>query len=214
MQKKTISFWFLALAGLSHAQIRVIDRPGAVVQKQQVVLYENAGFTGASKTLAPGKHILTDFNDKASSIKVPAGMVAILYEHASATQGYGISVDLLEDVPDLAVYNFNDKVSYIDIFFSTKDNMYEWKRNAMVNGSFVAGHWERKRANPGPPNTVAVVSPPIAMPLPTTPSVLSVNGANTIIQSLGIQTTEGKALWETAKLQMGSSAMITAVGKK
>lgn len=193
----------LMIPVVGSSQKGIMERPGATIQKKQVVLYEQANYSGATKALGPGKHILTDFNDRASSIKVPAGMVAVLYEHAAATQGYGISVDLLEDVTDLAVYNFNDKVSYIDIFFSTKDNLYEWKRNAMVNGSFVPGHWQRKRANPGAPNTVAVVSPPIQMPMPTTPSVLAVTGTNTTIQTLGIQTAEGKGLWETAKLQMG-----------
>lgn len=169
-----------------------------VFQKAQVVLFENSGFTGQSKALGPGQYSLADFNDLASSIKVPAGFVAIIYEHSAGTQGYGIWVDLLEDCPDLSVYNFNDKASYITIFSAIKDNQYVWARNAMVNGQFIPGHWERKRATPPPPNTVAVVAPPLAAPLPTEPSVLSVNGPNTTITSLGIQTTQGKGLWDLA----------------
>lgn len=169
--------------------------------KSSVILYEHANYTGAFKTLGPGQYVLSDFNDVASSIKVPAGMVAYIYEHAAATQGYGISVDFLEDVPDLSVYGFNDKTSYVSVFYATKDNQYEWKRNALVNGQFVAGHWVRKSARPGPPNTIAVVSPPISGPVAAT--VLAVNGANTVISTLGNQSAEGKTLWETAKLQMG-----------
>lgn len=169
-----------------------------VFQKAQVVLFENPGFTGQSKALSPGQYSLADFNDLTSSLKVPAGLVAVIYEHSGGTTGYGIWVDFLEDCPDLSVYNFNDKVSYINIFSATKDNQFVWARNAMVNGQFIPGHWERKRAVPPPPNTVTVVAPPIAAPLPTEPSVLTVNGANTIISSLGIQTTEGKMLWDRA----------------
>ncbi|HNR15109.1 MAG TPA: hypothetical protein PKG90_00455 [Chitinophagaceae bacterium] len=171
--------------------------------KPSVVLYEHANYSGAFKTLGPGQYALTDFNDVASSIKVPAGMVAYVYEHAAPAQGYGISVDFLEDIPDLSVYNFNDKVSYINIFYATKDNQYVWKRNALVNAKFVSGHWERKRARPEPPNTVAVVSPPIPGPISATSTVLTVNGASTTITTLGNQSLEGKAFWEIAKDQMG-----------
>lgn len=187
---------------LSTSQVRVMDRT-RVVQKPQVVLYEHSNYAGQSKSFGPGQYVLTDFNDVTSSVKVPAGMVAYIYEHATPTQGYGISVDFLEDVPDLSVYNFNDKVSYLTVFYSTKDNLYTWKRNSMVNGQFVAGHWERKRARPEPPSTVAVVSPPIPGPVSNTATVLNVNGATTTITTLGNQSTEGKGWWEIAKDQMG-----------
>ena len=169
-----------------------------VYQAQQVVLFEHANYTGQSKSFGPGQYVLNDFNDVTSSIRVPAGMVAYIYEHATPTQGYGISVDLLENVADLSVYNFNDKVSYLTVFYASKDNKYDWIRNKMVNGQFVSGHWERKRAAPIPPNSVAVVSPPIAGPQSTAPSVLAVNGPNTTINSLGVQTTEGRMLWDKA----------------
>lgn len=182
--------------------MKVTDRT-RVIQKQQVILYEYANYAGQSRSFGPGQYVLTDFNDVASSIKVPAGMVAFIYEHAAPTQGYGISVDLLENVPDLSVYNFNDKVSYLTVFYSTKDNQYTWKRNSMVNGQFVPGHWERKRTQPAPPNTVAVVSPPIPGPVSNTATVLNVNGATTTITTLGNQSAEGKGWWEIAKDQMG-----------
>lgn len=195
--------FFFSIALLASANI-IGQKPDRVtgitrvISKPQVVLYEHAGFTGQYKSFGAGQYSLSDFNDMASSIKVPAGWVAVIYEHSSGKQGYGIWVDFLEDCADLSAYNFNDKVSYITIFSATKENMYVWARNAMVNGGFVPGHWERKRATPPPPNMVAVVAPPIPEPLPTGPSVLAVNGANTIINSLGIQTTEGKMLWDRA----------------
>lgn len=91
-----------------------------VYQAQQVVLFEHANYTGQSKSFGPGQYVLNDFNDVTSSIRVPAGMVAYIYEHATPTQGYGISVDLLENVADLSVYNFNDKVSYLTVFMLRK----------------------------------------------------------------------------------------------
>lgn len=173
------------------------------LNSQEVILYADANYLGAFKTLTPGQYVLSDFNDVTSSIKVPPGMVAYIFEHAAPDKGYGISVDYLEDVPDLSAYNFNDKASYIIVFNATRDN-YVWIRNANVNGQFIPGHWERKKATPLPPNPIAVVSPAIASPLPTTPSVLEVNGANTTITSLGVQTNEGKFLWEKAtKKQLG-----------
>ena len=85
------------------------------------------------------------------------------------------------------------------MFYATKDNLYDWVRNAIKDGQFIPGHWERKKAKPTtvPANTVAVVAPPIAAPLPTEPSVLAVSGATTTITSLGVFTTEGKSYWET-----------------
>ena len=168
---------------------------------QSVVLYDEPNFTGASKVIGPGQYLLSDFNDRASSIKVPAGMVAYLYEHAADSKGYGIAVDLLEDHADLSSLGFNDKLSYITVFAAIDQNNFIWTRGAIINGVFIPGHWERLRANPLPPNTVAVVSPPIPGPLPTNASVLTVNGPNTTISSLGIQTGEGRVYWELAMSQ-------------
>jgi hypothetical protein len=177
---------------------RVVKRMDPVANQTVVTLYDEPNYLGAFKTLGPGQYVLSDFNDVTSSIKVPAGMVAYLYEHASPTQGYGQGVDLLEDNVNLAAINFDNKASYITIFSATRDANYVWVRNYIRDGVFVSGHWERKRANPGAPNTVAVVSPPIEGPVPTSPSVLAVNGATTTISSLGIQPVEGKLLWERA----------------
>lgn len=203
--KQTV--WFLLLLApccslLAQKPVRPV-RPivTADVTRQQVVLFENPNFTGASRSFGPGQYVLNDFNDMASSVRVPAGMVALLYEHAAPGSGYGISVDLLENTADLSTLNFNKKLSYLSVFYSTRDNTYEWARNKMVNGQFVPGHWERKKARPGPANPVAIVSPPIPSPLPAGPTQLASNGPNTSIVSLGVQSTESRALWERAMQQ-------------
>jgi len=52
----------------------------------KVVLYEHGGFGGQSKSYGAGDYRFfgaADFNDMGSSIRVPAGMVAVIYEHAN-----------------------------------------------------------------------------------------------------------------------------------
>ena len=92
---------------------------------QNIVLYESAGFIGKGKTLGIGQYKLTDFNDIGSSIKIPAGMVAMIYENGNDGLGYGISVDLMEDCPDLSVYQLNDNVTYVNVFNATKDGFVQ-----------------------------------------------------------------------------------------
>ena len=190
---------------------------------QSVVIYDNANLGGTSKSFGVGQFRFfgpNDFNDIASSIKVPNGLAAVLYEHADEGGGYGISVDLLEDCPDLSKYNFNDKVSYI-VVFSTKRPGFFWARGSLRNGQFVAGHWERERASGPPlPNPIAVVSPPlpphapagpttvVAPPLPphapTGPTTIQVNDAQSTITSLGVQSNSDAVLWNnTDKEGMG-----------
>jgi hypothetical protein len=85
---------------------------GGIFQLQKVVLFEAPDFAGRSLSLDIGQHRFfapEDFNDVASSIRVPAGLVAMLYEHADEGGGYGRAVDLLEDCPNLAVYDFDKK---------------------------------------------------------------------------------------------------------
>jgi hypothetical protein len=126
-----------------------------------VVIYEHPNFGGQSQTLGVGGHILSDFNDMASSIQVPAGLVALLYEDIDAGGGYGLSVDLLEDRPNLSQVNFNDKLSYVCVFSRTDPQGFIWARASVQNGQFVAGHWERQRVGGTPVNTTAVVAPPL-----------------------------------------------------
>src|SRR5687767_2455517 len=147
------------------------DRPplkpiDAKPARAQVTFYEQPNYSGAAKSFAPGNYRLmsaTDFNDLYSSIKVPPGLGVYIYEHADEKGGYGMVTDILEDVPDLSAYNLNDKVSYISVFATTNPNGHVWVRGRMKDGQFVAGHWERKRAdgslpNNAPPATVSEIA--------------------------------------------------------
>jgi hypothetical protein len=138
-----------------------------------VMLFENTGFTGRSTTLGPGEHQLSDFNDIASSIRVPAGMVAMVYEHAGAAGGYGLMADFLEDCTDLSLYYLNDKISHVSVFPEQQAGLV-WVRAQLVNGDYVAGHWERPRAAGGPTNpSVPTTSPPV---LPYLLEISRING--------------------------------------
>jgi hypothetical protein len=150
-----LSFLLLSLmCSVAYSQPRVNCRLDPCV-----VIYADSNFSGDSRSLPIGNYRLNDFNDVASSIKVPPGLGAIIYEHADEGGGYGISVDFLEDHNDLSRFNFNDKVSYISVF-STNRPGYFWARNSIQNGQFLAGHWERARAA-NQINPVPVVSPPL-----------------------------------------------------
>ena len=153
-----------------------------------IIVYENVNFGGRSKVLGVGAYRFftpADFNDVISSIKVPAGLAAVVYADADEGGGYGSWVDLLEDWPDLSKINFNEKISYINVFSTTTSAGFVWARNAMVNGQFIPGHWERQRATPPPPNHVVVVGPPL--PPHTAPVITAVNqqGAQWVITTLG-----------------------------
>ncbi len=179
------------------------------VKAQEVVLYENANFTGKMKTLGIGTYRFNsyaDFNDMASSIKVPQGFAVMLFEHADEGGGYGVSVDLMEDCTDLLIYNFDDKISYLTVFNARPGNGFLWVRAAITNGVFVAGHWERERANGNNPvnATTGLVSPPFPPHTPQIPTVLQVNGAQTVITALGVQSSLDQVMWEHASTnQMG-----------
>jgi hypothetical protein len=168
--------WCVALI-IMHLNIQA-QRPRPIpprrvpqIEEQKVELYENTNFTGTVKLLSPGQYVLSDFNDIASSVRVPPGLVAVIYEHADNGGKYGMSVDLMEDCPDLSGYDFNDKTSYIVIFNSVKygtpdkpGNFY-YRRNRKGNGQFVPGHWERERVNGQKPDN----SPPAVVFLTTDP---------------------------------------------
>lgn len=124
--------------------------PMAIAAK--VDLFDQPNFTGQSKSLAPGQYLLSDFNDIASSIRIPKGMVAVVYEHGYAKGGYGNYVDLLEDCADLSQYSLTDKASYISIFNADRDASFTWARARMRDNQYVSGHWERKRAGGGGPD--------------------------------------------------------------
>lgn len=131
----------------------------------EVTIFEHANFQGRSRTLGEGKYQLVDandMNDMVSSLKVPPGLVAFVYEHADSGGGFGIAADFLEDCADLSQFGLNDQISYITVFAAQPPTGFIWARNAIVDGQFVSGHWERKRASGAlPPNAGVVVSPPI-----------------------------------------------------
>ena len=166
---------------------------------QNIVLYEGRNYVGQPKAFPAGLYTLEDFNDIASSVKVPAGMVVVLYEYAAVgKKGYGIYVDLLEDCPDLSVYDFNNKVSFISVFKVNNDNL-TWVRNSIVNGQFVSGHWVRQGLRSSPSGAMAVVGLSLPGPAPATGQTrLSVNGAITSVNELGPQTLVDKSVWQMA----------------
>jgi hypothetical protein len=129
-----------------------------------VTIYEDADFGGNGIFLDVGDYRLfgaSDMNDTVSSIHVPTGLVALVYEHADSGGGYGISADFLEDCADLAPLGLSDKISYITVFRAERPPSFIWRRGAVVNGQYLPGHWERKRVVEPPPNPVVAVSPPI-----------------------------------------------------
>lgn len=179
----------------------IINEGNMTLFVPQVVIYEHANFSGQSKSFGEGNYRFygnTDLNDMSSSIKVPNGLVAVIYEHANDAGGYGIYIDLMEDCASLSVYDFNDKVSYLRVFAAAKPG-YLYARNRMTNNEFVPGHWERERANGAKPdNSRGVVSPALTPQTPTSSTSTTVNGPTTTITSLGVQTLEGKSLWDMA----------------
>lgn len=113
------------------------------IEKPSVVIYDEANFRGRWRPFSVGRYRLfndADFNDVASSIKVPVGLAVIVYEHADTGGGYGESVDFLEDQADLSKYSFDNKISYLEVF-SIKRGSEAYERNKIENGRFVQGRW-------------------------------------------------------------------------
>jgi len=165
-----------------------------------VVIYEQKNFTGRSETLAAGDHRLTDW--KPSSIQVPAGQVAYLYESVDSAGGFGISVDLMENHGDLSEFGLGGNVSFITVFPSTRQGLI-WARNSNSNGQFVSGHWERPRAAGNPVNPVAVASAPLPSRAPAPPTAIQQQGATWTITTLGPQSASDVAQWNRADPTMG-----------
>ncbi|WP_426528828.1 alkaline phosphatase family protein [Bradyrhizobium sp. McL0615] len=138
---------------------------------EPVTLYEGVNFAGQPVGIGEGSTrfpTAPQFNDRASSVRVAPGYAAVLYEHANEFGGYGLSVDLLEDCPDLTVYGFDKMVSYIRVFRTERQGSFVYVRGSMSSGTYVAGHWERKRADGSlvpAVGAVAVVGP--SLPPPT-----------------------------------------------
>ena len=168
---------------------------------QTVVIYEQKNFSGQSETLAIGDHRLTNW--KPASIQVTAGLVAYLYESVNSAGVYGISVDLMENHPDLSEFGLNGNVSFISVFSGTRPDGLFWSRNSMRSGQFVAGHWERNRAGGNPVDTVAVASSPLPDKTPPAPTSIQQQGATWTITALGPQSPGDAAQWSRADPTMG-----------
>jgi len=93
---------------ISSVRVEAIDVPAEV---PRVTVFEDPDYGGASKALPVGRHDLAGLgvrNDAISSIRVPAGLVALLFEHSGFT---GKSVELTGDSPHLG--GFNDCTSSV-----------------------------------------------------------------------------------------------------
>ncbi|MEI9946141.1 MAG: PLAT/LH2 domain-containing protein [Chitinophagaceae bacterium] len=143
-------------------------------QVSDVTLYENTGYGGGVELVPPnapggaGRSVI-QLNELSSSVKVPAGMVAIVYEHTNESSGYGHYVELMEDCPDLSVYDLNNKVSFVSVFPVTRDG-FNFVRAQNKNGTIIPGHWEKARANgklpTSQPAIVQNLIAPLTNPLP------------------------------------------------
>jgi hypothetical protein len=85
-----------------------------------VTLYKDINYTGASQTLQPGVyHSDKEFKqlsfggDALSSLKIPSGMTAKLYEH---TFYRGAALTLKGNTPDLRTRGFNDRTDSIAVY--------------------------------------------------------------------------------------------------
>jgi hypothetical protein len=85
----------------------------------QVTLYENANYTGSSQMLSAGRYDFADrtlaANDTLSSLRVPQGLIARIYEH-SWFQGRW--VDIAMDTPALPLF-WNDRASSLIVYATT-----------------------------------------------------------------------------------------------
>ena len=103
---------------LTQCQTHSAGAPEGAPPWDYVTIYEDKHFGGTGILLDVGKWLerASDLNDVVSSIEVPAGLVAMVFEHADSGGGYGISADFLETCADLAPLGHNDKISYVNVF--------------------------------------------------------------------------------------------------
>ena len=93
---------------ISSVRVEAIDVPA---EAPRVTVFEDPDYGGASRALPVGRHDLAGLgvrNDAISSIRVPAGLVAVLFEHAGFA---GKAVELTADSPHLG--GFNDRTSSV-----------------------------------------------------------------------------------------------------
>jgi hypothetical protein len=135
----------------------------------EVVIFQDANFQGVSHAIPVGEFGVGlktwHLDDAVSSIRVPPGMVAVVYEFADLAGGYGRFVDFLEDQPDMSVFGLNDQISWVAAFAANSAQKGQWVRNAVSAHGFVAGHWSGSQdpiaSNPTP--VVAPYAPPPAL---------------------------------------------------
>ena len=133
-----------------------------------VTLYSAPGYTGANVALDEGGfrfHGATDFNDAAVSVRVAAGHCALLYEHANEFGGYGATIALVEDCPDLGKHGFSLRTSFVQVFKRTREG-FMFVPGGTFDGRRVEGRWQRIPAGIQLParGQAPVVSPPIPAP--------------------------------------------------
>lgn len=132
-----------------------------------ITLFEKSNYQGRSVVIAEGNVRFINggnFNDVAMSVRLDPGTGAILYEHANEFGGYGRSIDLTKDCDDLGRYGFGSVTSFVSVFKTDRET-HVWVSGRLKEGSYVPGHWERKRARGGTPEQAEpVVSPEIAEP--------------------------------------------------
>ncbi|MCL2927900.1 MAG: Cys-every-fifth RiPP peptide CefA [Trichodesmium sp. MAG_R01] len=85
------------------------DQTSAILVEKVVSVYQNSNYEGSCQYLGIGCHNVADLqvgNDVISSLKVPQGLMAILYEHANFTGRYRIFTESTgwvgDDLNDLA----------------------------------------------------------------------------------------------------------------
>jgi Beta/Gamma crystallin len=117
-----------------------------------VTIFEHSNFAGLSQILPKGRYNdalqeITIGNDKLSSLLVPAGLVARLYDHYHFQ---GRFIDIRQDTPNISLF-WNDKISSIIVYGdnepppTTKEVMifehsdYAGKAQTLQIGSFDAG---------------------------------------------------------------------------
>jgi hypothetical protein len=173
-------------------------------QTAKVTLHNGVNFLDEFLELEIGTHRferMTDFNDIASSITVPNGFVATIFEDADSSGGFGRSVDLLENCDDLAKYDFNDKISYISVFKNVQPGFF-WARGSIRNGEFMPGHWERMPRTGIPVNNVAVVSPYRPSSI-VSKTVIERKDSHFTLLSIGKQSDQDTASYAHAESLMG-----------
>jgi hypothetical protein len=191
----------------AYTQIKKVinkSKRAIVDQAAKVTLHNGKDFLDEFLYIEIGVHRLqtpSDFNDIASSITVPPGFVATVFEHADSDGGFGRSVDLMEDCADLSKYDFDNKISYISVFKPNQPGFF-WARGSIRNGEFMPGHWERRPASGIPVNNVAVVSPPIPSRI-VSKTVIERNDSQFTLSSIGPQSDQDASSYDHSQTLMG-----------